>query len=67
MSAEKHDWSSLVGKDGNEAVEIIKKETGFSSVDIIPPDTMCTKDYRTNRVRVYVDKQGKVTSTPNIG
>ncbi|CAF0816002.1 unnamed protein product [Adineta steineri] len=67
MSAEQHDWSSLVGKDGKEAVEIIKKETGLTNVVLMPPNSIYTMDYRTDRVRVTVDEQGKVASPPNIG
>jgi len=40
---------------------------GFTDVTIIPPGTGVTEDYRTNRVRVYVDAQGKVDLTPSIG
>jgi len=29
MSQEQHQWSNLVGKDGNEAVEVIKRESGM--------------------------------------
>ena len=29
MEEERRQWSHLVGKDGSEAVEIIKKETGI--------------------------------------
>ena len=29
MAAEQRNWSALVGKDGKEAVEVIKKDTGI--------------------------------------
>lgn len=34
---------------------------------IVPPGTMVTRDYRTNRVRIYVDAAGKVERTPKTG
>ena len=41
--------------------------SGFSDVQVMPPGSMMTMDYRTDRVRVRVDAQGKVTSPPSIG
>jgi hypothetical protein len=29
MAEKSHNWSNLVGKDGNEAVEVIKRESGM--------------------------------------
>ncbi|CAF1605607.1 unnamed protein product [Adineta ricciae] len=60
------DWSHLVGRDGKEAVEIIKK-AGFTNVHIMEPGMMGTMDYRTDRVRVHVDEQGKVAFAPTVG
>ena len=62
----KSQWPELLGKNGQEAVNIIKKETGFSHVMAIRAGSMVTMDYRTDRVRVYVDKHGIVTRTPTI-
>ncbi|CAF1059388.1 unnamed protein product [Adineta ricciae] len=62
----KHQWPELLGTNGQEAVNIIKKETGFSQVVAIRAGSMVTMDYRNDRVRVYVDKNGIVTRTPII-
>ena len=62
----KRQWPELVGTNGQEAVNIIKKDTGFSQVMTIRAGSMVTMDYRTDRVRVYVDKRGFVTKTPTI-
>ncbi|CAM2710096.1 unnamed protein product [Rotaria socialis] len=59
-------WPDLVGKDGNEVVEKIKQETGFTQVHIVKPGSMLTMDYRTDRIRVLVDEQGKVQYPPTI-
>ncbi|CAF1397264.1 unnamed protein product [Adineta ricciae] len=67
MAAPPRTWPNLVGKDGKEAVEIIKKDTGFTNVHTIEVGMKVTMDYRTDRVRVRVDKQGQVASTPIVG
>ncbi|CAF3426257.1 unnamed protein product [Rotaria socialis] len=59
-------WPDLVGKDGNEVVEKIKQETGFTQVHIVKPGSMLTMDYRTDRIRVLVDEQGKVQYPPTV-
>ncbi|CAF3342104.1 unnamed protein product [Rotaria socialis] len=63
----KHQWPELIGLDGDEAVRIIKKETGFTNVKTIVEGSPVTLDYRTDRVRIFVDKKGIVTSMPTIG
>ncbi|CAM4759371.1 unnamed protein product [Rotaria magnacalcarata] len=55
-------WPDLVGKDGNEVVEKIKRET----VHVVMPGSMLTMDYRTDRIRVHVDEQGKVQYPPTV-
>ncbi|KNA20995.1 hypothetical protein SOVF_047460 [Spinacia oleracea] len=64
----KKSWPELVGKDGNEAAGIIKSENcSVKNVVVLPEGSPVTKDYRTDRVRVFVDTCGKVSSTPYIG
>ncbi len=81
MDTEPRRWPDLVGKEGAEAVEIIKKESGtivesnlqflscsgFTNVVIVKPGSMVTMDYRTDRVRVHVDNHGKVATQPTVG
>ncbi|CAF3497216.1 unnamed protein product [Rotaria sp. Silwood1] len=62
----KTQWPELIGTNGEDAVKIIKQETGFSSVMTIEEGSPITLDYRTDRVRVFVDKKGIVKSAPNI-
>ena len=40
---------------------------GLTNVPIVGPGMMVTMDYRTDRVRVHVDQQGKVASPPTVG
>eukprot|EP00511_Aplanochytrium_stocchinoi_P006399 CAMPEP_0204825748 /NCGR_PEP_ID=MMETSP1346-20131115/3560_1 /ASSEMBLY_ACC=CAM_ASM_000771 /TAXON_ID=215587 /ORGANISM="Aplanochytrium stocchinoi, Strain GSBS06" /LENGTH=137 /DNA_ID=CAMNT_0051953471 /DNA_START=258 /DNA_END=671 /DNA_ORIENTATION=+ len=61
-------WPATLGLPGTEAVNVIKQERDdLSSVDIIPEGSMCTMDYREDRVRVFVDESGKVLRIPQIG
>jgi hypothetical protein len=39
----------------------------LTNVHILPPGSMVTMDYRTDRVRVNVNEQGRVASTPTVG
>ncbi|KNA21305.1 hypothetical protein SOVF_043910 [Spinacia oleracea] len=63
----KKSWPELVGKDGNEAAEIIKSENCFVKLTVVLLEgTPVTKDFRCDRVRVFVDACGKVVETPVI-
>lgn len=63
------EWPELVGKTGEEAKEVIIATggPGIKSVDIIPADSMVTSDFRTDRVRIFVDTSGKVARAPRVG
>lgn len=71
MAAEKtrRQWPELVGKDGEEAKQVIIATggPGIKSVDIIPEGSMVTFDFRSDRVRISVDSCGKVAKTPIVG
>ena len=63
-------WSmaSMLQKDGHEAVEIIKKKmTKVDEVVIVNQNDMVTQDYKSNRIRVFVDEEGRVSKVPKIG
>jgi hypothetical protein len=64
----KTEWAELVGLDGAEAVEAIKKERAdLASVSTFPEGGMMTMDWREDRVRVFVDAAGKVSQPPRVG
>ncbi|CAF3839497.1 unnamed protein product [Rotaria sp. Silwood1] len=65
-ASKKHHWPELVGKNGQEAVQIIKKETGFTNVMTVKEGSPVTMEYNPNRVRVTVNKQGIVTVVPTV-
>jgi len=60
-------WPELVGKTGAEAKATIEEENPSLQVVIVPYGSVVTADYRTDRVRIYVDVEGIVVETPRIG
>ena len=61
------EFPQVVGKPGEEAKAIILHEHPDFNVQVLPEGSICTMDYRTNRVRVFVNGQGIVTSVPHTG
>ncbi|GJP55632.1 hypothetical protein CLOM_g14578 [Closterium sp. NIES-68] len=60
-------WPDLVGIPGTEAREKILAEDPTLQVGIVRPGMMVTMDYRMDRVRIYVDKDGIVLRPPTLG
>ncbi|KAK2143068.1 hypothetical protein LSH36_881g03000 [Paralvinella palmiformis] len=61
-------WPELVGKDGNEAKEIIEKERpDLKQVHIIPINSPVTMDFRQDRVRIVTNQDGTVAVPPCVG
>ena len=58
---------SLVGHTGEDAKLAILEVEPTLSVQILPEDTMMSMDYRSSRVRIYVDVNGKVVRQPTVG
>ena len=64
----KSSWPELVGRDAEEAVKIIQQENPSLDVILMPRgQNFATLDYRENRVRVFNDNNGNVSSVPRIG
>lgn len=63
-------WPECVGKSGEECKTLIEA-TGSSdlrgNIQIIPEDFMVTMDFRTDRVRIFVDGDGLVVKIPHRG
>ncbi|KAJ4835286.1 hypothetical protein Tsubulata_002807 [Turnera subulata] len=66
-SGVKRTWPELVGVTAEEAGEKIKQEKPGAQIQVVPPDSFVTMDFRQNRVRLYVDSSGKVARAPMIG
>ncbi|KAK2972323.1 hypothetical protein RJ640_014381 [Escallonia rubra] len=60
-------WPELVGLTSEAAEEIIKQDMPSAVVRVIPQDCDVTADYRTNRVRIFIDSAGKVFMSVPIG
>ncbi|WCJ28336.1 Subtilisin inhibitor [Euphorbia peplus] len=60
-------WPELVGLTAEEAERKIKEEMGRATVQVVPPNCFVTMDFRSERVRLYIDSSGKVARPPMIG
>ena len=61
------DLSTLVGMDGNAAVQCLQGQYPQFQISTIPEGSAVTMDYRTDRIRIFTDSQGRVATTPGIG
>ncbi|CAF3120163.1 unnamed protein product, partial [Rotaria sp. Silwood2] len=64
---ENKSWPNLVGKPVDEAVEEIKRDNPSLHVQKLEENSPVTLDLRYDRVRVFFDKDGKVSQPPNTG
>ncbi|CAF1492619.1 unnamed protein product [Rotaria sordida] len=60
-------WSDLVGKPVDEAVAAIKSKNPSLNVIRLEEGSAVTKDFRSDRVRVFFNANNKVSSTPRTG
>ena len=61
-------WPEVVGLTGENAAEAIQKSRpDLRQVTVIPEGSMVTRDMRFDRVRVFVNDDGKVVTTPRVG
>ena len=58
---------SLIGMTGEEAEQEIHDADPTLEVHRIPDGSMVTMDYREDRVRIFVDPDGKVVAQPHKG
>ncbi|KAK1297733.1 hypothetical protein QJS10_CPB15g02000 [Acorus calamus] len=63
----KTEWPELVGVKGDVAVATIKAENPSLDVFTIKKGTIITKEFRSDRIRVWVDECGVVYEAPHIG
>lgn len=67
MSGNKESWPEMTGKTGEEAKEAILSERPDLTVHIVPDMSPVTMDYRPERVRIFVNTDGKVVGDPRCG
>ncbi|CAF0832315.1 unnamed protein product [Adineta ricciae] len=65
MSNENKSWPEFVGKDADEVQSQLTAE-GFN-VEIKQDGAPCTRDYRLDRVRLFVDDGNKIIRPPRTG
>lgn len=63
----KTQWPELVGKTFEEAKTAILQDKPTLNVLSVPEGSMVTMDWREDRVRVYVDDNNVVKTTPSVG
>ena len=61
---EKTSWPEVVGLSVEEAKKIILKDKPDADIIVLPVGTPVTKDFRPDRVRIFVDT---VAETPRVG
>lgn len=60
-------WPELVGFPAEEAKTILEDEDEGYEVIIVPPGGVTTKDYREDRIWLYVNEEGYVSRVPRPG
>ncbi|TKY51889.1 Glu S.griseus protease inhibitor [Spatholobus suberectus] len=63
----KSSWPELVGLEGTVAEATIEKENPLVDAIIVPEGSVVTADFRCDRVRVWINKDGIVYKVPTIG
>ena len=66
-SDSKNQWPHLIGKHSSEVTEIIKSDRPGIEIVTVPNNAFVTMDMNFDRVRLFVDSAGTVTSPPRVG
>lgn len=65
--ADKTEWPELVGKHADAAKEILIQEAPHVTVQLVAEGAFTTMDFRTDRVRLWLDHLGSVKQVPRLG
>lgn len=65
--APKAEWPELEGKTAAEAKAALEQEAPGFKIQVIGPDMMATADYRCDRIRIWLNKEQRVSQPPRIG
>ncbi|KAL8530341.1 hypothetical protein ACS0TY_007396 [Phlomoides rotata] len=60
-------WPELVGGNGEKAAQVIEKENMNVDAIVLKDGTPVTKDFRCDRVWVWVNDHGIVVRAPSVG
>lgn len=61
------EWPDLLGRDGEEAAAVVRGDVPHCRVSIVREDAPVTRDYRADRVRLFVDGDGRIARVPRVG
>ena len=67
MNEQNQGWANLVGLDGNVALETIRNQDASLNVVIVGENKPVTRDYRFDRVRIFVNENNIVVREPRTG
>ncbi|XP_018825238.1 inhibitor of trypsin and hageman factor [Juglans regia] len=63
----KNSWPELIGASGEAAAEKIEAENSNVHATVLLEGTPVTRDFRCDRVRVWVTESGVVYEVPRVG
>ncbi|OMO78441.1 Proteinase inhibitor I13, potato inhibitor I [Corchorus capsularis] len=63
----KNTWPELLGKSGETAKATVERENSNVSAIVLLEGTPVTRDFRCNRVRIFVNQHGHVVQVPHVG
>lgn len=67
MPTKEGPWPKCVGMTGEDCVSYIESNTEGLTIVIVPEGSVVTQDFRTDRVRVWVDAKDIVFAAPSRG
>ncbi|GJP55824.1 hypothetical protein CLOM_g14852 [Closterium sp. NIES-68] len=69
LDCSKTSWPEVLGMTGEEARDYIQAAVPQCNwtIEIIPFGAFVTMDYRSDRIRIFEDENGKVTTAPVVG
>ncbi|XP_073282723.1 proteinase inhibitor-like, partial [Primulina huaijiensis] len=65
--AGKESWPELVGKNGNEAAATVERQNQHVRAIVLKDGTPVTRDFRCDRVWVWVNDHNVVVRVPRVG
>ncbi|XP_073147954.1 proteinase inhibitor-like [Henckelia pumila] len=65
--AGKESWPELVGKDGNDAAATVERQNRHVRAIVLKDGTPVTRDFRCDRVWVWVNDHRFVVRVPHVG
>ncbi|CAN0898337.1 Proteinase inhibitor [Linum grandiflorum] len=63
----KNSWPELLGRNGDEAAAVIERQNRRVDAIVLREGTPVTRDFRCDRVWVWVNDDRVVTSIPRAG